>query len=110
MPLDHGVDREGVAQVVNARPAGTGLRVETDVAHQPAERPIDVLVEEPRASQGNKERRLGSWPALVAELRVLRERLDRAGVERQLAGRSELAVADRKAVVGPVQIISIQGD
>jgi hypothetical protein len=43
------------AEVVNTRLAGTGLRVEADLVQQTTERPMDVLVEEPLASQGKKK-------------------------------------------------------
>src|SRR6266851_5882625 len=82
VPVDQGVDREGVAQVVDPRPAGSGAGLEAYVAHQASKGPMDVLVDEPGTSHGDEEGRSRLWPALVAQLRVHLERVDRAWVKR----------------------------
>ena len=92
-------------------PARSRARPQAGVGGDPLEREVDVAVGQPRACgrREQRRRRLGGDRA-VAAAQVAAQRRDRAGVQRQLAGLAELAVADDQQLVLVVDVAAVKAD
>ena len=86
-----------MSQVMDPGPARRRPWGEPGQAHQAVERVVDVAVEQPGPGRGDEERRrAGGRGEPVAEPLVAPQRVDGGGVQGQLAGLVELAVADQQ--------------
>ena len=93
--VEHRGDGEGVAQIVNARPAGRRARgASPGQSDQPVERVVDVAVEQPGPGRGHQQRRCpGGRREPVAEPLVAAQRVDGRGVQGQFPGLAVMRIS-----------------
>ena len=111
VPGQQRVHRQRVAEAVQAGPACLRAGLQAGLADQPGEDVVDVLADQPGPGSGHQQaRRPGVGKALIAELPILGEGVERARVQRDLPALRELAVPDRHDPLGGVQVGPVQPD
>ena len=100
-----------VSDIVQPRPTGRRVRREAGTPDQRVKRVLHIAVQQPGARGGNEQR--GSMlpgRRAVRSLEVLPDCSGGARVQGELAGFSELAMADGDQPLPGVEIVSIQRD
>src|SRR6266536_4312865 len=108
IPVTHCLDGEGVAQVVEARPASAcaANRAKPD---QPQENAMEILVDHARAGARNEETGgTTAWTQTVAKPSVLMKRGHGRRLEWQLPGLAELAVIHPDQRAMPVDVLLVE--
>jgi len=111
VPVEHPMDDEGVAEIVDAGAAPSGFMLEAGVMDHPAEQPLRGHVDVAALAM-TKERCVASrrQPGPGALVEIALERCQDGRLERQPTGLEELAFADlERALVGP-KIAELQPD
>jgi hypothetical protein len=109
--VEHRVNGKRVAQIVDARPARRRAGREPGQAHEPMERVMNVAVKQPVSGQRDKERRrASSWRQPVTQSLIAAQRIDGAGMQRQLPSLAELPEPHRESSGGEVDITAIERD